>query len=163
MLFLVTCIFKIYNIPLAFFSALCHCKLLNGFYTMETSVSKRLNEMRNSYFFVTLKNQALYESASFFLKQLKKYQLKTWFTSWNWFSNIIIFGTKYDLFFHPHQIDFFLAFGHAKIFFSYHIVLNILIYIFYDKKISIFHTENYHWLQTKFQNKKRTCSDKMSF
>ena len=133
-LFLVTCIFKIYNIPLAFFSALCHCKLLDDFYTMETSVRKRLNEMHNSYFCVTLKNQALYESASFFLKQLKKYQLKTWFNGWNWFSNIIIFDTKYDLFFHPHQIDFFLAFGHAKIFSSYHIVLNILIYIFCDKK-----------------------------
>ena len=63
-------------------------------------------------------------------------------------SNKIIFWIKYELFLPPYQITFFLAFGQAKIFFSYHIFTSILIYIlFCDKKnISIlFHTENYHW------------------
>ena len=55
----------------------------------------------------------------------------------NKYSNIIIFGTKYKLFLPLYQITFFLAFGQAKIFFSYDILMNILIYIlFCDKKIS---------------------------
>ena len=49
----------------------------------------------------------------------------------------MIFGTTYELFLPTYQITFFLAFGQAKIFFSYHILMNILIYIlFCDKKIS---------------------------
>ena len=55
----------------------------------------------------------------------------------NKYSNIIIFGTRYELFLLPYQITFLLAFGQAKIFFSYHILMNILIYtLFCDKKIS---------------------------
>ena len=49
----------------------------------------------------------------------------------------MIFGTTYELFLPTYQITFFLAFGQAKIFFSYQILMNILIYIlFCDKKIS---------------------------
>ena len=55
----------------------------------------------------------------------------------NYNYNQLIFGSKYELFFPPYQITFFLAFGQAKIFFSYSILMNILIYIlFCDKKIS---------------------------
>ena len=43
---------------------------------------------------------------------------------------------KYELFLAPYQITFFLAFGQGKVFFSYHILMNILIYIFRDKEIS---------------------------
>ena len=47
-----------------------------------------------------------------------------------------IFGSKYELFLPPNQF-FFLAFGHAKIFLSNHILMNILIYtLFCDKKVS---------------------------
>ena len=54
----------------------------------------------------------------------------------NNYSNLIS-GSKYELFLPPYQITFFLAFGPAKIFFSYHILRNILICIlFCDKKIS---------------------------
>ena len=54
----------------------------------------------------------------------------------NRYSSITIFNTKYELFFLPHQITFFLAFGQAQIFLSYHILINILIYTLYcDKKI----------------------------
>ena len=54
----------------------------------------------------------------------------------NNYSNLIS-GSKYELFLPPYQITFFLAFGQAKIFFSYRILMNILIYIlFCDKKIS---------------------------
>ena len=45
----------------------------------------------------------------------------------NKYSNMIIFGTKYELFLLHYQITFFLAFGQAKIFLSYHILMNILI------------------------------------
>ena len=48
----------------------------------------------------------------------------------NKYSNIIIFGTKYELFLPPYQITFFLVFGQAKIFFSYQILMNILISLF---------------------------------
>ena len=55
----------------------------------------------------------------------------------NKYSNIIIFDTEYELFLLPYQITFLSAFGQAKIFFSYHILINILIYIsFCDKKIN---------------------------
>ena len=54
----------------------------------------------------------------------------------NNYSNLI-FGLNYELFLPPYQITFFLGFGQAKIFFSYHILMNILIYIlFCDKKFS---------------------------
>ena len=54
----------------------------------------------------------------------------------NKYSNIIKFGTKYKLFFPLYQITLFLAFGQAKKIFSYHILMNILIYIlFCDKKL----------------------------
>ena len=49
----------------------------------------------------------------------------------NKYSSITIFGTKYELFLLPYKITFFLAFGQAKIFFSYHILMNILIYILF--------------------------------
>ena len=61
----------------------------------------------------------------------------------NKYSNIKLIGTKYKLFLPLFQITFFTAFGQAKIFFSYHILMNILIYIlFCDKKnlLTIFHT-----------------------
>ena len=52
------------------------------------------------------------------------------------YSNLIS-GSTYELFLPPYQIIFFLAFGQAKIFFSYQILRNILICIlFCDKKIS---------------------------
>ena len=55
----------------------------------------------------------------------------------NKYSNIIIFGTKSKLFLLLYQTTFFLAFGWDKIFFSYHIQRNILIYKWFcDKKIS---------------------------
>ena len=55
----------------------------------------------------------------------------------NKYSNIIIFGTKYKLFLPPYQITFFLAFSQAKILFSYHILINTLIYTFFcDRKFS---------------------------
>ena len=74
----------------------------------------------------------------------------------NKYFSITIFGTKYELFLLHYQITFFLVFGQAKIFFSYHILTNILIYLlFCDTKIFI-------ELQTKFQRKK-TCFNKMSF
>ena len=51
------------------------------------------------------------------------------------YSNKIIFGTKYELFIPLYQITFFLGFGQTRIFFSSHILMNILIYIlFCDKK-----------------------------
>ena len=54
----------------------------------------------------------------------------------NNYSNLIS-GSRYELFFPPYQLTFFLPFGQAEIFFSYHILSNILIYIlFCDKKIS---------------------------
>ena len=54
----------------------------------------------------------------------------------NNYSNLI-FGLNYELFLPLYQITFFLRFGQAKIFFSYHILMNILIYIlFCDKKFS---------------------------
>ena len=62
-------------------------------------------------------------------------------------SNIIKFGTKYELFLFPYQVTFFLAFCQAKIFFSYHILTNILIYVLFCGKknlLTIFHTETYH-------------------
>ena len=62
----------------------------------------------------------------------------------NEYSNIIIFGTKDVLFIPPYKITFFSAFGQAKIAFSYHILMNMLIYIlFCDQKnlLTIFHTE----------------------
>ena len=37
----------------------------------------------------------------------------------------LIFGLRYELFRPPYQITFFLAFGQAKIFFSYRILMNI--------------------------------------
>ena len=73
----------------------------------------------------------------------------------NNYSNLIS-GSKYELFLPPYQITFFLAFGLTKIFFSYHILTNILIHIlFCDKK--------YIPSRKTFQNKKRTCFNKMSF
>ena len=73
----------------------------------------------------------------------------------NNYSNLIS-GSKYELFLPPYQITFFLAFDQAKIFFSYHILRNILIHIlFCDKK--------YIPSRKTFQNKKRTCFNKMSF
>ena len=42
---------------------------------------------------------------------------------------MIIFGTNYELFLPPYQITIFLAFGQSKIFFNYHILMTILIYI----------------------------------
>ena len=62
----------------------------------------------------------------------------------NEYSNIIIFGTKDVLFIPPYKITFFSAFGQAKIAFSYHILMNMLIYIlFCDQKnlLTIFRTE----------------------
>ena len=44
-------------------------------------------------------------------------------------SNMIIYSTKYEFFLPLYQITFFLAFGQAKIFFSYYILMNILINI----------------------------------
>ena len=44
-------------------------------------------------------------------------------------NTLIIFGTNYELFLPLYQITFFLAFGQAKIFFSDHILINILIYM----------------------------------
>ena len=44
-------------------------------------------------------------------------------------SNMIIYGTKYEFFLPLYQITFFLAFGQANIFFSYYILMNILINI----------------------------------
>ena len=75
-----------------------------------------------------------------------------------------MFGTKYELFLPPYQITFFLSFGQAIIFSSYHILMSILIHIFCDKEISK------QWsiqkiineLQTIFQNKKKTCFNKMT-
>ena len=77
----------------------------------------------------------------------------------NKYSNIKLFGTKYKLFLPPYQITFFTAFGQAKIFFSYHILMNILIYIlFCDKKKSL---NNIPYRKT-FQNKKGTCLNKQN-
>ena len=45
--------------------------------------------------------------------------------------NIIIFAAKYEIFLLSHQITFFLAFGQAKIFLSYEILMTILIYILF--------------------------------
>ena len=62
----------------------------------------------------------------------------------NKYSNIIIFGTKDVLFIPPYKITFFSALSQAKIAFSYHILMNMLIYIlFCDQKnlLTIFHTE----------------------
>ena len=63
-------------------------------------------------------------------------ELKKALHNQNKYSNIIIFGTKYEFFLLPYQINFFLAFGQAKMFFSYRILMSILIYIFCDKKTS---------------------------
>ena len=75
----------------------------------------------------------------------------------NKYSSITIFGTKYELFLLPYKITFFLAFGQAKIFFSYHILMNIsFTYYFVTHKIA-------PELQTTFQRKNGTCFNKMSF
>ena len=50
---------------------------------------------------------------------------------------IIKFRTKFELFLPSFQINFSLAFGQAKIFLNYHILMSIFIYIlFCDKKTS---------------------------
>ena len=70
----------------------------------------------------------------------------------NNYSNLI-FGLNYELFLPLYQITFFLDFGQAKIFFSYHILMNILIYIlFCDKKIllTIFHTEKHFKIRKEY-------------
>ena len=55
----------------------------------------------------------------------------------NKYSNMIIFGTKSELFLCLYQVTFFLVSAWAKIFLSYHIQMNILIYKWFcDKKIS---------------------------
>ena len=48
------------------------------------------------------------------------------YSKYNNYSNIIIFGTKYELFRRPYQITFSLAFGQAN-FFNYHILMTFLI------------------------------------
>ena len=76
--------------------------------------------------------------------------------------NIIIFGTKYELFLPPYQITFFLVFGQAKIFFSYQILMNILISLFrycFQTKKSL---NNIRYRKTS-QNKKRLCFNKIYF
>ena len=51
---------------------------------------------------------------------------------------MIIFGTKFELFLRLYQVTFFLVFAWAKIFLSYHIQMNILIYKWFcDKKKSL--------------------------
>ena len=64
----------------------------------------------------------------------------------NNYSNLI-FGLNYELFLPLYQITFFLGFGQAKIFFSYHILMNILIYIHIilcqKNLLTIFHTEKH--------------------
>ena len=74
-------------------------------------------------------------------------------------SNIIIFGANCKFFLPSNQLAFFLAFGQAKRFFTYHILMNILsssyflcsyslhIIDFVTKKnlLIIFHNESYHW------------------
>ena len=81
---------------------------------------------------------------------------------------MIIFGTKYEFSLLPHQITFFLTFRQAKIIFSYHILVKILIHILFCNKKSLNNipyrklsliTE----LQTTFQNKKMPCFNKMFF
>ena len=42
---------------------------------------------------------------------------------------LIIFGIKYDYFLPSHQLNFFLAFVQAKRFFSYQILVNILLIV----------------------------------
>ena len=65
----------------------------------------------------------------------------------NKYFSITIFGTKYELFLLHYQITFFLVFGQAKIFFGYHILTNILIYLLFCD------TENFHWTANKISKK----------
>ena len=48
-----------------------------------------------------------------------------------------MFGTKYELFLPSYQITFFLSFGQAIIFSSFHILMSILIHIFFVTKKSL--------------------------
>ena len=74
-------------------------------------------------------------------------------------TNIIIFGTKYELFIPRYLSLSFIAFGQAKIFFNNHILMNILIDIlFCDKKSP----NNISYRKT-FQKKKRTRVNKNIF
>ena len=80
-------------------------------------------------------------------------------------SNILIFHTKYEFYLPPDQLPpIVLAFGQAKGFFKYHILMKILsmnYFIFFGlaTKIAYHHsTQNVITeLQTTFQNQKRTC------
>ena len=64
-------------------------------------------------------------------------EIKNIYYNQNKYCNTMIFGTKYELLLSTYRITFFLAFGLAKICFSHHILMNILIYIlFCDKEIS---------------------------
>ena len=56
----------------------------------------------------------------------------------NNYTNIIIFGTKYELFIAPYDNTFFLAFGQAKIILHEHCYLHIL---WQKNLLTIFHTE----------------------
>ena len=77
----------------------------------------------------------------------------------NKYSNIIIFGTKYELFLRPYQITFFLDFDQAKILLSYQILMSKLITYYIVTKKSL---NNIRYRKT-FQNKKSTCFNKISF
>ena len=88
------------------------------------------------------------------------------------YSNIAIFGTKYDFFLPPYQLTFsFLTFVQAEMFFTL-ILINILslnyciVTILRQKNCLIFHTQHIYIqkviteLQTTFQNNKKTCFNK---
>ena len=89
------------------------------------------------------------------------------------YSNTAIFGTKYDFFLPPYQLTFsFLTFVQAEMFFTL-ILMNILslnyciVTILRQKNCLIFHTQHTYIqkviteLQTTFQNKKKTCFNKI--
>ena len=77
---------------------------------------------------------------------------------------MIIFGTKYEFFLLPYQITCFLPLGQAKIFFSYHILMKVLIYIlFCDKKSrnNIPYRKLSLNCEKYFKIRKNTCFNKM--
>ena len=77
---------------------------------------------------------------------------------------MIIIGTKYEFFLLPYQITCFLPLGQAKILFSYHILMKVLIYILFCDKKSL-NNIPYRKLSLNckkyFKIRKNTCFNKM--